>query len=388
MNIGYLRLCLSPPFAHAITADMQFVLDQHNMYRCMAGVDYLVWDDDIAANAQEHADAAEYGHSDSSARVINNDHLGENLAFGWPSQTGPDAVKSWYSEIAYTEPRGRETEFRSATGHYTALMWQNTIRLGCGRAIATVDGNTGDYTVCQYGPTGNWAGQFEAQVLPPILDITQCGGCPNDDPMLLPTGDGVAAGASCDGTACGGHLTKSCMACPQGDGEIGCSGDCVWNSDASQCAATPCAVGDSVSADYTDQPCAYRGDTYSCRRYAATIASISGESITVTWSDGETLNTVKRLSQVRKHGNTCGQANGVTPLVESTSSIPSLGQCPEDCGEGFAALVSQPEFCSGTLCTRDECCGALEDDYYFQNGVFRLRRFWVLVATVCSTIAP
>merc|ERR1719215_940143 len=246
----------APAPSSTLPAEMQQILDQHNIYRCMHGVPLLLWDAEIAANAQAYADAGEYGHSSSESRMINGEQCGENLAWGYPTQSGVAAVKAWYSEVMYTNPRGLETQFRSATGHYTAAIWKDTVRVGCGRAPATVNGNAGEYTVCQYGPTGNWANQFEANVLAPVRDVTQCGGCANDDPTLYPPGEGIAAG-SCDGVACGsGSSAASCQACP--NGATGCGDDCQWNSDMNECVAKACMEGDTVLADYTNSPCSQK----------------------------------------------------------------------------------------------------------------------------------
>jgi len=296
----------APDPSSTLSTEMEQLLVQHNIYRCMHGVPPLVWDDDIAANAQEYANGGEYGHSTAESRMINGERCGENLAWGYPTQSGVAAVKAWYSEVMYTNPRGIETQFRSATGHYTAVLWKDTVRVGCGRAPATVNGNAGDYTVCQYGPTGNWAGQFEENVLPPIRDVTQCGGCSNDDPTLYPPGEGIAAG-ECNTVVCGGHSAPSCQACAQGNGPTWCNADCQWSSASSECVALPCAVGDTVLADYTDSPCS-QSDSWICRRYSATIASIDGDTITVNWGDGDGSNRVKTLSQVRKNGDTCAAA--------------------------------------------------------------------------------
>merc|ERR1712187_269308 len=37
------------------SATLRAVLDQHNLYRCMHGVNALIWDDAIAAHAQQYA---------------------------------------------------------------------------------------------------------------------------------------------------------------------------------------------------------------------------------------------------------------------------------------------------------------------------------------------
>lgn len=79
--------------AAAITSEMQVVLDQHNIYRCMHGVPLLTWDDAIAANAQAWADNGAYEHSSSSSRLVNGEQCGENLAWGYPSRSAATSVR-------------------------------------------------------------------------------------------------------------------------------------------------------------------------------------------------------------------------------------------------------------------------------------------------------
>mmetsp|Transcript_15496 Transcript_15496/g.44526 ORF Transcript_15496/g.44526 Transcript_15496/m.44526 type:complete len:405 (-) Transcript_15496:177-1391(-) len=168
--------------AAAITSEMQVVLDQHNIYRCMHGVPLLTWDDAIAANAQAWADNGAYEHSSSSSRLVNGELCGENLAWGYPSRSGKDSTMAWYSEIEFTDPYGTAdsmddtTKPREAIGHYTQVVWSTSLKLGCGKGKATVSGNLGDYWVCQYGPAGNYGGQFSDKVKAPVKTANECAG--------------------------------------------------------------------------------------------------------------------------------------------------------------------------------------------------------------------
>merc|ERR1711879_403878 len=64
------------------------------------------------------------------------------------------------------------------------VVWKSSTKLGCGKGTATVGGNTGDFWVCQYGPSGNIGGLFTTEVLAPSVAVTLCGGTSAD----LPTG--------------------------------------------------------------------------------------------------------------------------------------------------------------------------------------------------------
>jgi len=167
----------------AITSEMQKVLDQHNVYRCMHAVPTLIWDDAIAANAQSWASNGVYKHSANSARVINGDQCGENLAWGYPQRSGVDSTIAWYSEIQYTNggtPSSPTDTTQAgagqAIGHYTAVVWKASTKVGCGKGTATVNGNSGDYWVCQYCTSGNFLGRFTENVLAPTVSESSCGG--------------------------------------------------------------------------------------------------------------------------------------------------------------------------------------------------------------------
>ena len=61
------------------------------------------------------------------------------------------SAKSWYSEISdydYEDP-GRST---GVIGHFTAMVWNNSDKLGCGVAGGS---DKGYFVVCRYAPAGN-----------------------------------------------------------------------------------------------------------------------------------------------------------------------------------------------------------------------------------------
>lgn len=70
----------------------------------------------------------------------------------------------WYDEV--NDPgysfQGEET---MGCGHFSQVVWVNTNRAGFAFA-KTADGNT-IYAVGQYGPAGNYDGEWKENVLPP-----------------------------------------------------------------------------------------------------------------------------------------------------------------------------------------------------------------------------
>merc|ERR1712139_667378 len=97
------------------------------------------------------------------------------------SCTGVQTVVAWYGEIQYTSPYGLAESSSDSTvegetvGHYTAVVWKSTTKLGCGKGRLSLNGNEGDYWVCEYGDTrGNTNGLFEENVLAPIKSESEC----------------------------------------------------------------------------------------------------------------------------------------------------------------------------------------------------------------------
>jgi hypothetical protein len=78
-----------------------------------------------------------------------------------------DAVDAWYNEVKlydFSKPG-----WNTATGHFTALVWKSTTKLGC--AINTAC--SWPTYVCQYGPPGNvlgldWSAEVLAKVDNPV----------------------------------------------------------------------------------------------------------------------------------------------------------------------------------------------------------------------------
>jgi len=149
-------------------ADDERYLKATNYFRCRHGQPLLVWDSAVSSNAQEWADtcASQAGNPahtrpDGSNSYALTPSSGENVAAG--HQSPEAAVEAWYDEITdpgYTPGGG----FQSGTGHYTALIWKSTTKLGCGQS-ACASGSPAPVHVCHYADSpGNMGGQYEANV--------------------------------------------------------------------------------------------------------------------------------------------------------------------------------------------------------------------------------
>lgn len=100
----------------------------------------MEWDETLASQAQDYADTCANSHASYDERF----GAGENLAWGY---SVTDAVDIWAKEHSeYQYPNG----FSSSTGHYTQVVWSNSVKLGCGWNPSC------SMTVCRYNSHGNF----------------------------------------------------------------------------------------------------------------------------------------------------------------------------------------------------------------------------------------
>jgi glioma pathogenesis-related protein 2 len=161
MAFGDIDACAAGPLD--LAAFRAAALKQHNIYRAKHGVSPLVLSTQINDVAQKYAEQLA-----RTNRLVHsgNKHYGENLyasSSSTPAPPRPEAVvESWYNEIQHYN--FNKPGFRSATGHFTQVVWKSSQELGMGIAQAA-DGTW--YVVGNYRPPGNIANQFATHVLKP-----------------------------------------------------------------------------------------------------------------------------------------------------------------------------------------------------------------------------
>ncbi|KAI1387875.1 glycoside hydrolase family 128 protein [Hypoxylon trugodes] len=143
--------------AAALSPDQQNALNIHNNKRKAKGLKPLIWDNQLAKNAEAYAKhLAQIGkleHSSGDQRP----NQGENLAAASGSNTPlAMAANMWLDEEKnyHGEPIG-QGNFGSY-GHYTQCMWRSTTKLGMASAK---DAKGSVYIVGRYSPPGNVVGQ-------------------------------------------------------------------------------------------------------------------------------------------------------------------------------------------------------------------------------------
>ena len=117
----------------------------------------LTWDPDIAAVAQAYAEVCVFEHSMGE--------YGENLYVNTGYQATPkEVVEGWASEVEFYDYDENSCVPGEMCGHYTQVVWAESLRLGCGVATCTVNSPFNNDEpwqnwVCNYDPPGNWVGE-------------------------------------------------------------------------------------------------------------------------------------------------------------------------------------------------------------------------------------
>ncbi|XP_078430800.1 pathogenesis-related protein PR-1 type-like [Wolffia australiana] len=131
----------------------QDYLDLHNEARAMVDVGPLVWDETIAAYAQNYANL----RSNDCNLIHSGGPYGENLFWGFGADfTGREASELWISEKQYYDYFSNSCVAGRMCGHYTQAVWRNSVRIGCARVQCF---NGAIFITCNYDGPGNYVGQ-------------------------------------------------------------------------------------------------------------------------------------------------------------------------------------------------------------------------------------
>ena len=128
-------------------------VNEHNAARSQVGVPNIVWDNTVAAFAQDYANQRQGDcnliHSGGGGKY------GENLAGSSGDLSGDDAVTMWVGEKS-----NYDYNSNSCVGgeclHYTQVVWKNSVRVGCAKVRCN---NGGTFIGCNYDPPGNYVGE-------------------------------------------------------------------------------------------------------------------------------------------------------------------------------------------------------------------------------------
>jgi pathogenesis-related protein 1 len=146
-----------------VAAGLEGTLEKHNEIRAAHGVGPMTWSTALALTAQSWAEECHDG--DGSGLIDHNPNrsvghpygVGENVFGGTGPYTGVEATEYWASEEADYDYETNTCS--SVCGHYTQIVWADSIHLGCG--IHHCPALTFGYVVvCNYGPAGNYEGEW------------------------------------------------------------------------------------------------------------------------------------------------------------------------------------------------------------------------------------
>ncbi|KAL6697497.1 PR-1-like protein [Trichoderma pleuroticola] len=157
------------------------VVNEHNVHRANHSAPDLAWDTTLAGYAQTIAEGCVFAHDMTQG----GGGYGQNLA-SWGSTGDIDDLQiesarrgitdQWYNDEMENwtffgqsnPPSGSDLD---KWGHFTQLVWKSSTKVGCYTAkcpAGTVLSMPSWYTVCNYGPPGNFGGEYAENVLPAL----------------------------------------------------------------------------------------------------------------------------------------------------------------------------------------------------------------------------
>ncbi len=137
------------------------MMKAHNDARARVGAPKLIWNAELAKDAKSYANTmvrtGKFAHDPQTGR---NPRQGENLWVGTrDAYSYVEMVGAWVDERSYFKrglfPDNSTTGNWGDVGHYTAIIWPTTQRIGCAVSSSGKD----DYLVCRYSPAGNIVGR-------------------------------------------------------------------------------------------------------------------------------------------------------------------------------------------------------------------------------------
>ncbi len=156
------------------------ILIEHNGVRQKYNVQLLIWDEGLAALAQDWANKI----AASGALPPPHRAAGENLFWGtadqWPVK---DVLAVWEAEGRNFDRATNTCAPGKNCVHFTQVVWSTTTRLGCGIAKGTTKDGPTDFIVCDYSPPGNLVGQSP---FPPATAATTPVAAPTQVARVIP----------------------------------------------------------------------------------------------------------------------------------------------------------------------------------------------------------
>nr|WDQ26760.1 venom peptide [Acharia stimulea] len=143
---------------------------------------YIVWDNELADKATKWASNNKFQHNPDRTIGSGRFTTGENIyTYG---TTMPDAklnvegaLKAWFNEhkdYHYKTLEASDFGAGPQTGHYTQMAWADTKYVGCGKSQYEDQGMQTFLVVCNYGPPGNFMGEYPYKTDGPKTGKVEC----------------------------------------------------------------------------------------------------------------------------------------------------------------------------------------------------------------------
>jgi len=178
---GQSRQCGTVYYNGITSQDQAYIVDQHNKLRSQvaqgrtiqppaSNMRQMSWDNELAMIAQRWADQCQYGHDCASCRKTSRFNAGQNvfltIEHRFDSTKWARAIQAWFHDEIRIFPKSHVYPFvfRTKTGHYSAMVWAHTNKVGCGVTTYNHGGRIGRLYVCNYGPAGNIPGAAMYQI--------------------------------------------------------------------------------------------------------------------------------------------------------------------------------------------------------------------------------
>ncbi|KAG9136835.1 hypothetical protein Leryth_004578 [Lithospermum erythrorhizon] len=75
---------------------------------------------------------------------------------GFRKKMRPQMPRFWADEMKFYNIRSNTCKQGKMCGHYTQIVWKESVRLGCFRGTCK---NADTYITCEYDPPGNYVGE-------------------------------------------------------------------------------------------------------------------------------------------------------------------------------------------------------------------------------------
>uniref|UniRef100_A0A0A0LDA7 SCP domain-containing protein n=1 Tax=Cucumis sativus TaxID=3659 RepID=A0A0A0LDA7_CUCSA len=128
-------------------------LQAHNKFRSAFHIQPLTWDRNLTRFARRWGEQRA-----ADCRMIHSyGPYGENMFWGKLEHWTPtEVVNSWAGEDKHYNLDTNECADGQTCGHYTQIIWKESLRLGCVRVNCD---NGGLLVICEYDPPGNYVNE-------------------------------------------------------------------------------------------------------------------------------------------------------------------------------------------------------------------------------------